>query len=60
MGNRPAKVTSTEIKRTVKGLIDAGMAIGRVEVDHITGKVIVWPAGTVKDNGANPCDELLG
>lgn len=59
MANRPAQVTSTEIKRTIKGAIDAGMIIGRMEVDHRTGKVIVWPAGVIKDDGANPCDELL-
>lgn len=59
MSNRPAQVTSTEIKRTLKGALDAGMVIGRVEVDHRTGKVIVWPAGAISAGGDNPCDELL-
>jgi hypothetical protein len=60
MANRPAQVTQSEISRTVKGVIDGGFAIGRVEVDHRTGRVIIWPAGAPKDTGANPCDELLG
>lgn len=59
MSNRPAQVTKTEISRTLKGALDAGLVIGRIEVDHITGKVIVWPAGQANDGGANPCDELL-
>lgn len=59
MSNRAAQVTQTEIKRTVKGALEAGVAIGRIEVDHRTGRVIVWPAGAVKVEGANPCDELL-
>lgn len=59
MSNRPAKITQTEISRTLKGAADAGVVVGRIEVDHRTGKVIVWPAGSVQSDGANPCDELL-
>lgn len=60
MTRRPAQVTQAEISRTLKGAMDAGFAIGRIEVDHRTGKVIVWPAGAQNSSGANPCDELLG
>lgn len=60
MANRPAQVTQTEISRTVKGAEDAGVVIGRIEVDHRNGKVIVWPAGSTQKPPENPCDELLG
>lgn len=59
MPNRPAQITQTEISRTVKGAVDAGVIVGRIEVDHRTGKVIVWPVGSVAPDGGNPCDELL-
>ena len=59
MANRPAQVTQTEISRTVKGAVGAGVIVGRIEVDHRTGKVIVWPAELASPEGDNPCDELL-
>jgi hypothetical protein len=40
MTNRPAIVTQTEIKRTVKAVLDAGVEIARVEVDK-DGRIIV-------------------
>jgi hypothetical protein len=59
MANRPAKITQTEISRTFKAAAEAGVIVGRYEVDHRAGKVIVWPAGSAATDGVNPCDELL-
>jgi hypothetical protein len=56
MANRPATITVTVIKRTVQGAIAAGFAVGRIEVDHVTGKVILFPAGATEDNTPNPWD----
>jgi hypothetical protein len=60
MANRPALVSETEIKRSVKGALAGGMQIGRIEVDHRAGKVVIIPVGAPGgDDGANPCDRLL-
>ena len=44
MPARPATITQAEITRTVKAVAGV-MAVGRVEVDHIRGTVIIWPEG---------------
>ncbi|WP_017998079.1 hypothetical protein [Paracoccus sp. N5] len=60
MANRPATVTESEIKRSVKGAMAAGFAVGRIEVDHATGKVIIYPMGAAPAAGVGPDpDELL-
>jgi hypothetical protein len=60
MANRLALVSETEIKRSVRGALAGGVQIGRVEVDHRTGRVIIIPMGAPGgDDGANPCDVLL-
>ena len=56
MANRPATVTVTEIKRTVQGAIAAGFVVGRIEVDHVAGKVNLFLAGAPDQNTANPWD----
>ncbi len=59
MANRPATVTVTEIKRTLQGALAAGFAVGRVEVDHVAGKVVIFPLGAASGlNGPDP-DELM-
>jgi len=59
MGNRPALVSQTEIKRTVQAALSAGLRIACVEVDHATGRVVVFPEGAaIQAAGPDP-DELL-
>lgn len=43
MAARPALVSQNEIKRTLQAALSAGLRIGRVEVDHANGRVIVFP-----------------
>jgi hypothetical protein len=38
---RPANVTLTEIKHAVKAVVDAGVEVGRVEIDK-SGKIVVF------------------
>ena len=59
MTYRRAAITEQEIARTVRAVTKGGLAVGRIEVDHVTGKVIVFPAGAADDDGPNPCDRLL-
>lgn len=50
MAARPALVSQTEIKRTLQAALSAGLRIGRVEVDHTTGRVVVFPEGAAIDD----------
>lgn len=59
MANRPALVTKTEVARSIAAALSAGLKIGRVEVDHRTGRVVIVPEGSPEDSGSNPCDRLL-
>jgi hypothetical protein len=40
MSRRPTTVTQTEIKRAVKGVVDAGVEVARVEVEK-DGRIVV-------------------
>lgn len=56
---RPLLVSQTEIKRTLQAALSAGLRISKVEVDHVAGRVILFPEGSAKEAaGPNP-DELL-
>ncbi|SOC02193.1 hypothetical protein [Rhodobacter maris] len=59
MAGRPALVSQAEIKRTVAAAIEGGLRIGKIEVDHRTGKVAIFPEGVDADVITNPCDRLL-
>lgn len=59
MANRPAIVTKVEVARSIAAAIAAGLKIGRVEVDHRAGLVVIVPEGSPDDSGSNPCDRLL-
>lgn len=59
MAARPAVVSQAEIKRTLQAALSAGLRIGRVEVDHITGRVVVFPEGTTGQPAGPDPDELL-
>lgn len=59
MSARPATVTKAEISRTVKAVHSAGLRIGRVEVDHTTGHVVVFIEGAAAQSVGPDPDELL-
>lgn len=59
MANRIAIVTKTEVERSISAVMATGLRIGRIEVDHRTGKVVIFPEGANGAGGANPCDRLL-
>lgn len=54
MANRPALVSQTEVKRTVAGALDAGLRIGRIEVCHRTGKVVIYTDITAPNDASTP------
>ncbi|WP_158970960.1 hypothetical protein [Chachezhania sediminis] len=60
MSNRPAKITQTEISRTIKGAAEAGMQIGEVRVNHATGEVTILPvSSSISTNGIADIDRML-
>lgn len=59
MANRPALITQAELKRTIAGALEAGVKVGRVEVDHRAGKVVIYSVGVEDTTDDNPCDRLL-
>lgn len=57
MPARPASVTQAEVTRAVKAVAAAGVAVGRVEIDPRTGRVVVYAAGASPDGAPNPWDQ---
>jgi len=55
---KPAKVTKEEIARSIAGAQKAGVKVGRVEIDHASGRVVIVADGS-DDKSRNPCDRLL-
>lgn len=54
---RRAAVRKSEIERAVSAVLAAGLEVGRVDVDPISGKFSVVPKGATSSTG-NPWDEL--
>lgn len=60
MANRPATIKQAEVTRLVKGVMAAGVVVGRIEVDYLAGKTIIYPKGAEPSQGIGPDpDELL-
>ncbi len=57
--NRPATVKQIDITRAVKGAVNAGFAVGKIEIDQITGKVTIYPEGYTGQAAPNEWDEVL-
>jgi len=59
MAHRAALVSQAEITRTLKAAKKAGFPIGGVEVDHTTGRIVVFPEGAACQAAGPDPDELL-
>jgi len=48
----PARITQADVKRATAGVISAGIAIARIEIDHM-GKIVIIPGQpiTAKESG---------
>lgn len=57
--NRPATVKQIDITRAVKGAVNAGFAVGKIEIDQIAGKVTIYPEGFTGQAAPNEWDERL-
>ncbi len=61
MSNSRAPVKQSEITRAVRGVLAAGIQVGKVVVGP-DGRVEIFPVGAVpagEDGSTNPCDVLL-
>lgn len=57
MTPRRPMIKQAEIKRAVAGVRDSGLDVERVEIDPVSGKVVVIARGAHGASG-NPWDEL--
>ena len=51
--------TVPRYSRSISAAISAGLKIGRIEIDHREGKVVIIPEGMDDSAQINPCDRLL-
>ncbi len=59
MANSHALLKQADLTRYAKGLKAAGISEFRVEIDTITGKVVIIAGDATAKGGGNPCDRLL-
>ena len=59
MPNARATVKQIDVTRAVKGAVAAGLAVGRVEVDQRTGKIVIFSEGGQGGSTGNEWDEVL-
>lgn len=56
--NRKAKFTQADVTRAVKGAVQGGLPISRVEVDQ-DGRIIILAGSPKKLDACNEWDEVL-
>ncbi|MBC7131701.1 MAG: hypothetical protein H5U16_01170 [Roseovarius sp.] len=59
MSNTRATVKQIDVTRAVKGAVAAGLAVGRIEVDQRTGKIVIFSECGPGANTGNEWDEVL-
>lgn len=52
---RAATFKQDDVKRACKGVVAAGLAVGRVEIDR-EGKIVITMAGALPEEAPNPWD----
>lgn len=57
MTRRAASFRQDDIKRAVAGAQAAGLDVARIEVDPVSGKVVIYATGAAGASG-NPWDEF--
>lgn len=60
MPNTRATVKQIDVTRAVKGAAAAGLAVGRVEIDPRSGKIVIFSEGTDATTAGAEIDRALG
>jgi hypothetical protein len=50
MARRPSTFRQRDLTAAVKGAIAAGCAVASVEIDPVSGKIVIMVAGAVKES----------
>lgn len=59
MARHSSLVSQAEIKRTVTAVLEGGVRLGKIEVDHRTGKVTIYPEAVGLEREADSADATL-
>ncbi len=57
--SRRASFKQSDVTRAIKGVANAGMRVGRVEITS-SGKIVILSEGTASSQHGNEWDEVLG
>ena len=57
MGNRPALIKQADVTRAVKGALQAGFEVGRVEIEG--AKLVIYGKSEEDKSKINSWDEVL-
>lgn len=55
MPPRRATFKQDDIKRACKGVVAAGLSVGRIEIDR-DGKIVITTASSLNEDALNPWD----
>lgn len=55
MSIRRATFKQDDIKRACKGVVAAGLSVGRIEIDR-DGKIVITTASSLAEDAPNPWD----
>lgn len=58
MHDKPSRVRQADIARAVKGATQGGLAVGRVEIEPSTGRIIVLAADLTRVSN-DPLDQWM-
>lgn len=58
MGTVKSPYKQSDLTRIAKGVQNAGLTVSRIEVDPVSGKVVVFTSEDTA-GGVNPCDRLF-
>jgi hypothetical protein len=56
---RKVRFRQADLRRAVRGVTSAGIAIGRIEIERATGNIIITPRDADSANGGALLDDWL-
>ena len=59
MVNRPKMFRQTDLKRALRAAKQAGLEVGQVELDPVTGRIIITASSEIGGKTSTPLDDWL-